>query len=132
MADIGKIKPSERKVEIKNPGTGKKEGITVGILSIDDEQMKRIKRKITDRRIDLEKKGKAFKANELEDNRNAIIFEGMTGWEWTEDEDGEPALFNGKVPEFNRANVYEVFEAAPWFAEQLKEEMSDTESFFKK
>ena len=139
MVDLSKIKASERTVEILHPGTGEKLGVRVPLVSIDDDRMKAVKRSITDRRLHLEQRGKHFKAEEIEENRNNLLFKAMTGWEWynptgNEGDEGYDADampdFGGEVPEFNRRNVVAVFEAMSWFRDQLDEAIGDEKAFF--
>lgn len=124
--DISVIKSSERIIEILHPASKEPLGIRVTLMSLDDERMKKIKRSILDRRLHLEARAKHFKAEEIEDNRNALIFSAMTGWEFY----GEDATFKGEKPVFNRKNVYAVFDELEWFRDQLDEEIGDTKAFF--
>lgn len=130
MADIGNITSSDRTIEILHPGTKEPLGITVTIMHIDDPRMKKLKRRITDERLRLEQRGKVFKAEEIEENKNNLLFSAMTGWDWGKDADGEQNTFRGEVPEFNRKNVVAVLDDKPWFADQVNEAVSDTEAFF--
>jgi len=126
MTDISAIKSAERMVEIVHPATKEPLEIRVTLMSLDDERMKKIKRSITDRRLHLEARGKHFKADEIEDNRNALAFSAMTGWEWY----GKDVSFKGKKPDFNRASVYAVFDELNWFRDQIETEISETKDFF--
>lgn len=83
MSNIAQLKPSEGILEILNPANEKdKLGIRISILSIDDERMKKIKRRISDARIAKEKKGKAFDQAERDHNTRVMLCAAMTGWEW--------------------------------------------------
>src|SRR6185437_11897261 len=106
MSDISAYKPSERTIEIVSPGRNpQKIGVRVSLMSIADERMKGIKRRITDRKLFLDARGKHFKSVELEENSDDVSFEAMTGWEWykvdkngNESADGEQTTFHGSVP----------------------------------
>lgn len=129
--DLNTLKPTERFVEIEHPKTGLPIGIKVSIVSINDDRMKRVKRKIQDERIRLESRGKGFKSEEIEDNRLILCFTAMTGWEWGKNPStDEDVTFNGSKPEFNMKNVREVFSALPWFQTQVEEAISDEAAFF--
>lgn len=136
MTDIANIKPVERVVDILHPATKELLGVRVSLVSFDDERMKRVKRNITDRRLSLDAKGKNFKAEEMEDNTNSLLFSAMTGWEWYEvvDDKGrvtaEQPTFNGEVPPFNRGKVIQVFTELPWFRFQIDEAIGDDQAFF--
>lgn len=130
MADIGNIASSERTIDILHPGTKEPLGITVSLMHIDDPRLKKLKRRITDERLRLEQRGKAFKAEDIEENKNNLLFSAMTDWHWGKDADGDQNTFRGEVPEFNRRNVVDVLDDKPWFAEQINEAVSDTEAFF--
>lgn len=122
--DISNLSPQERIVEINHPGTGEPLGVKVTLLSLLDERMKKIKRRLTDNRLMLDQKGKKFKAADIEENENALLFEAITSWVW----EGE-ANWKGEKPEFNRKNVYEVLRQE-WFKNQLMEAVGDEQSFF--
>lgn len=124
--DIASIKPvSERLIDILHPQSGDKLGITVSLMSYDDPRMKGIRRKITNRRLHLDARGKHYKAEEIEENNHDLCFTAMIGWDW-----GEDATFNGKKPEFNKSNVISVFTELPWFREQIDEAIADEKAFF--
>jgi hypothetical protein len=136
--DIAELKPTESILDIVHPSTGERLGITITLLSLDDERMKKVKRQIHDRALNLQKKGKTFKSEEIEDNGNELLFTAMTGWTWgiptdekgVEIPDATPATFRGSVPPFNKPSVYAVFNALPWLRDQVDEKVSDTKSFF--
>ena len=140
MAEITDIKTSDRKIEILHPGTGEKIGVRVGVVHIDDERMSKIKRRITDRRLHLEARGKVFKAEEIEENRTDLLFGAMTGWEWynpTGDEGDEgydasaaPSFEGSQQPDFTRKNVTAILTKLPWFGDQINEAVGDTKAFF--
>ena len=72
--DLASLTPaSEILINIKHPATGEPIGVTVSIMSIDDERMKPIKRQIQDRKLKLEQRGKNFKAEEIEENGFDIV-----------------------------------------------------------
>lgn len=123
--DISSLKTSERVIEITDPRNGDNLGIKVSIVAINDPRLKKLKRKITDERLRLEARGKNFKAGDVEENMNAILYTAMTGWVWEKGSD-----FNGSVPEFTRENVFAVFEALPWFMNQIDEAVGDEKAFF--
>ena len=123
--DISNIKSSERIIEILHPKTGEELGISVTVMSYDDDRMKKIRRKILDRRLHLEARGKHFKSEELNENANDLCFNAMTGWEWRGD-----AVFHGKKPEFTRASVTAVFEELSWFRDQIDNAIGDEKAFF--
>ena len=123
--DLKDIKPSGRDIQITHPATDEELGITVSVLSISDPAMHKIKRKIQDERLALERRGKNFKSDEIEENRNILTLSAMTGWKWSKD-----AKFNGEKPEFNRKNVLAVFNELPWFRDQVEEAVSDESAFF--
>lgn len=122
--DIADIVPGEIEIEIKHPKTGEGMGIFVKLMSYDDARMKSVRKKITDRRLYLDARGKNFKADELEENRNELTFAAMVGWRW----DG--VTFEGRDPEFNRKEVFAVFNKYAWFVEQLDEVLGESKNFF--
>lgn len=137
--DISTLVPSERIVEILSPATKAPLGIRVTIMHIDDPRIKTLKRKIKDENQRREQRGKIISAEMQEENTNEIAFALMTGWEWYNptgmkgekgyDSEREPK-FEGKVPDFNKANVFAMFEKLPWFRAQIGEAVEETESFF--
>lgn len=123
--DISGIKSSERIFQIKHPASGEDLGISISLMSYDDARMKKIRRRILDRRLHLDARGKHIKAEEIDENSNELCFSAMTGWDWSGD-----ANFRGKKPEFNRVAVFEVFQDLPWFRDQIDEALGDEKSFF--
>lgn len=130
MADLSEIKTSDRTIEILHPATGEKLGVQVTLVSIDDDRLQKLKRQITDRRLHLEARGKTFKAEEIEENKNNLLFTATTGWTWGKDADGEQQTFHGEVPEHNRKNFTAVVTELPWFGDQINEAVGDTKAFF--
>jgi hypothetical protein len=138
--DIKSLKPSERTVEILNPGTKQPVGIRVGLLHVDDESLQKLRRKIQDERYRLEAKGKVFKTEMFEENMNELAFGAMTGWEWYNPTgevgkkgykaDAAYTLNGEAAPAFTKKNVLEIFEVLPWFRRQIAEEIGDDEAFF--
>lgn len=129
--DLSEIKSGEIVHRMVHPGNGKDLGIIVTLVSLDDPRVLKVKRRVTDRRLHLEARGKSFKAEELDENMNNVVFACMTGWSWENDEDGEPALFHGKKPEFNSAVVNMVFTELPWFLSQIREVLNEDKDFYK-
>lgn len=140
MVDITTIKAMDRTIEILSPeSSAHKIGIRVTILSIEDERMIKIKRSITNRRLALEQRGKHFKAEDIEENNDQLLFEAMTDWEWYNptgqkgdsdfDPDAMPTFENGS-PEFNKMNVMRVLKSIPWLRDQINEAVGDAKAFF--
>jgi len=137
--DISTLVPSERIVEIVSPATKAPLGIRVTVMHIDDPRLKTLKRKLQDERQRREQRGKIISAEMQDENLSELTFATMTGWEWYNptgmkgekgyNPDKEPK-FEGKVPDFNKANVFAMFEKLPWFRDQIGEAVSETESFF--
>lgn len=137
--DIANLKPQTRFVEIHHPADDEKLlGIRVELMSISDPRMKKIRRRIKDRQLLQQAKGKHFKADDIEENTNELISSAMLGWQWynpTEgtanfDEDAH-ANFNGdRNPAFNQKNIYAILSELEWIADQLSDAISDQQAFF--
>lgn len=125
--DICEIKPVEREIEIVHPKSGEPLGIKVTVLSLNDPKMASLKRRIINQRLDLERRGKTFKADDIEENNVSLLIAAMVDWKW----EGE-STFMGEKPEFNEKNIKAVFKAIPWFKNQISEAVGDEESFFLK
>ena len=133
MVDLANMQPSERTIEILDPGSKRPVGVRVTVVSIDDDKLTKVKRAITDKRLYLEQRGKSFKSEDIEENRNNILLASITGWEWYNPDPSDAAnhaMFNGEVPEFNRRNVANVITTLRWFGDQINEAIGETESFF--
>ncbi len=126
--DIASLKPSERKHEMLHPGTNELLEISVSLMSLNDDRMKPLRRRIQDRRLNLERRGKTFSAEEIEENKKEVCFGAMTGWDFY----GKEASFNGAKPEFNRANVFNIFNSLPWFQDQINDALGEDKDFFHK
>lgn len=123
--DLSELKPSERFIEILNPKTGLELGVKVSLISINDDKLKKVKRRIQDEKLRLEARGKSFKSEDIEENRNTLIFNALSGWEWSGD-----TKFHGEKPAFTEKNVKAVINELSWFREQLEEAISDEQAFF--
>jgi hypothetical protein len=148
MPELANIKPAETILVIVHPRTLEMIGIKVPLLSLDDETLKAVKKKIQNQASVLSRRGKSFDADQIEANHNLICFTAMTGWDWSgvevvdepERREGEtiipakthlePTLFHGEKPAFNQTMVYKVFDELPWFRDQISEKIGDTASFF--
>lgn len=137
--ELTNLKPTDRTIEIVSPVSGQPIGVRVRVMSIEDDRLKRIKRQITDDSLKLQAKNKAFKAEELEQNANKLMFGGTLGWEWynptgEEGDEGYDAeqmpVFKGEQPEYNQKNFVAVVTELPWFGEQIQEAIGETKSFF--
>lgn len=137
--DISAVKPTNRTIEIKHPGTGQPIGLRVIIVSVEDDRLKAVKRSIMDRRLYLEQRGKTFKAEEVEENTQNLLFTATLGWEWynptgEEGDDGFDAEampdFEGEQPIFNQRNFRRVATKLSWFADQINEEIGERKAFF--
>lgn len=124
--DISTLIPVERIIEIKHPVKDENLGIRVNIISLNDEKMKQIRRKFINKRIELEKKGKSFRADDIESNEIDLLVACITGWDWY----GEDVTFNGSKPDFNEANVRNVLNTFSWFKDQVSEAVGDEKAFF--
>lgn len=123
--DISSIKPAERLIEIVHPGTEEPLGIKVSLVSLSDERTAKVRRKIQDERIRLEMRRQFFKAEDIEENEDTLLFNAMTGWHWEGD-----VTFEGQKPDFNVANVKKVFKHFPWFKQQIMEAVGEEKAFF--
>lgn len=143
--DIASLKPSERMVEITSPGDpDEKIGIRVSLLSISDPALKALRRKFEDKKLELERRGKNWKAEQLEANRKELAFAAMTGWDWyaqeeVKDDKGnivvparEAPTFKGKKPTFDRATVFQLFDELEWFLNFILKEAGEEQAFFGK
>lgn len=123
--DLNNLKPVERIIQIVNPVNGQELGVKVSLLSITDSKLLKVKRRIVDEKLRLEARGKIFKSEDIEENGNALIFNAMTGWEWSGD-----ATFKGKKPVFDMKTVLEILTELPWFKKQIEEALEDEQAFF--
>lgn len=123
--DLSNIKPVERMIDILHPSTGEKIGVTVTVLSINDERMAAVKRRIQNKKIELDRRGKTFKVDDLEENEMELLTTAITGWNWEGDVD-----FHGEKPAFNEKNVKAVLKELTWFKQQIMEAVGDEKAFF--
>lgn len=123
--DLANIKPVERMIDILHPSTGEKIGVSVTVLSINDEKMAAAKRRIQNKKLELDRRGKTFKADDLEENEMELLTTAITGWNWEGDVD-----FHGEKPAFNEKNVKAVLKELTWFKQQIMEAVGDEKAFF--
>lgn len=123
--DLANLKPVERLIDILHPSTGEKIGVSVTVLSINDEKMAAAKRRIQNKKLELDRRGKTFKADDLEENEMELLTTAITGWNWEGDVD-----FHGEKPAFNEKNVKAVLKELTWFKQQIMEAVGDEKAFF--
>ena len=123
--DLANIKPVERIVEILHPGTGEKMGVSVQIISLKDDKLASIRRRIQNKNIEFQKRGKTLKASDIEENEMELLIGCITGWKWEPDAD-----FNGEKPAFNEKNVRNILQELSWFKQQIQEAVDDEKAFF--
>lgn len=123
--DLANLKPVERVIDILHPSTGEKIGVSVTVLSINDEKMAAAKRRIQNKKLELDRRGKTFKADDLEENEMELLTTAITGWNWEGDVD-----FHGEKPAFNEKNVKAVLKELTWFKQQIMEAVGDEKAFF--
>lgn len=128
MIDIFNIKPGDRVISITHPGTDEDLGIKVTIMSSDDERMRVIQRKITNKALDTRKRGKTFTAEQIEENEVRLLAEAIIDWDWSNSKVRFP---DGSTPDFNRANVMRVLTDLAWFRTQINAEVGAEKDFFK-
>lgn len=124
--DISEIQPNEKTVDIHNPQNGDVV-IKVTIMSPDDKRMKPAIRKIQDRALQLTRRNKSPKPEELEQNEVEILAAAITKWEWQGDYG-----FEGEQVEFSRPVAEKILKKLTWFKEELDENVADTKAFFQK
>ena len=123
--DLANLKPVERMIDILHPSTGEKIGVSVTVLSINDEKMAAAKRRIQNKKLELDRRGKTFKVDDLEENEMELLTTAITGWNWEGDVD-----FHGEKPAFNEKIVKAVLKELTWFKQQIMEAVGDEKAFF--
>lgn len=126
--DISKLKPVERTIEIKHPVTGLNLGVSVTIISPDDERLKAATRAVQDRNLLNRQKNKTITTVDVEENTTKLMVAAILSWNWY----GKDIDFEGKKPEFTPENVKKILTTPglEWFRRQIDEELSETKSFF--
>lgn len=122
--DFAKIKPSERIVDILHPESGEKTGVSVQLISLRDEKLAAVRRRIQNKNIEFQKRGKTLKAADIEENEMELLVACITGWNWGDN------LYNGEVPQFCEKNVRDILNDLPWFKQQIVEAIDDEKAFF--
>lgn len=123
--ELSNLKPVERLVNITHPSTGEDLGLKFTLLSLKDDKTSAARRRIQNKKIELEKRGKTFNAKDLEENEFELLQACITGWDWP---DG--LELHGEKPEYNERNLKTVLDELPWLKDQLKEAISDEKAFF--
>ena len=141
MADIAQMIPVDRTIEIKKPRDGSLLGVRIQLGSLDDKEVEKVRKSITERNLYLQARGKTFKAEEIEQNRYNLLWAAVKGWEWYNptgvegDESYDPdemPTFEGEVPTFNQKNFIAIVSKVgmKWFGDQINEELGDDKAFF--
>ena len=128
--DISEIRPVERDLEIVIPGTIWKIGLTLTVMSLQDDRMVSVRRKAGDKFLARRQRNKTQTAAEIEHNQRELCIAATTGWKWGPNNDGEQATFKGDQPDFSHKALSEVLLAMPWIVPQIDEFVSDEAGFF--
>lgn len=129
--NLSEIRPKEVSCDIIHPGTGMKTGLSFQLVSLSDERMQTVRRKLADRLIAKRQRNKVITQAELDANRLELLFSGCTGWTWGLGEDGTQANWNGEELDFNQKNVMMLFKQFPQSADQLDAFIGEEENFFR-
>lgn len=131
--DLSTIQPNNEGVEvsIKHPGTGKAIGFFVTLRAAESDEVQKVGRSIRTKANKLAVRGKAFTAEEEEDNSVEIITAAIIGWRWGEGDDGSVGNWKGEQPEFNAAIARNILKKSAVVRNQLDSELGDTTQFFR-
>lgn len=129
MADISEITAGNASVEIKHPATGERIGLTIHLMHEDSKPLQDLQRKWQNEA--LKTRGRGLTAEKLEVRTLERLVTATAGWEWGEDENGEPCTFNGEQPEFSAANVRKVYKDMTWIKAQVADALTDEATFFR-
>lgn len=128
--DLSEIKVVEKDVKIVHPSNKAFTGLTVTLMSPNDERLDKLRNQITQQQISQQAKNKTPKVEELKANRRKILFAAMTKWDWGIGDDGEQVLWFGEKPELNPRVWGEIYDSASWIVDQIDTEFGELESFF--
>lgn len=125
MEDLFSVVPKEREIPVNHPKTGELL-VTVMLMSVDDPRLKQAQRRLTDARIERERRGKTMKSEEMETSIIQLLAKTVTGWRWESEEFG----IDGNKPEYSPRLVIDLMTKLPWFFEQINDAAGDTKAFF--
>lgn len=122
--DIGNLVDYEAifKLELKNPATKKKLGITFDLTSSNSDAVKAVIRKQVDARLqDQSEATPTVEEGEVMTvNRVAAS---VVGWDWGEHD------YNGEKLDFTHSNVVKVLSGVDWIFAQVNVEVSKIKNF---
>lgn len=127
---FGIVPNNDVEVSIKHPGTGKVMGFFISLRAMESDEVQKVGRAIRTKANKLAVRGKAFTADEEEQNSIQIITAAITGWRWGIGDDGKPGSAGGDQLEYNPGNVLRVLKVVP-IRNQLDAELGDTAQFFR-
>lgn len=122
--EISNIKVIERTIDIVDPGTKEKLGITVTLMSPRDPRLDKLRDAISQKQLQLQTKNKVQKVDDIKADRLKILFAATTKWDWGDN------VWDGEKPELKPVVFNDVMDRAPWFMDQIDEAFGETESFF--
>lgn len=122
--DILAIKPQTVAVEIKHPATGERIGLTVDCVSLEDDRVKVVERRIRNRALSSGRN--KMTAEKVEDNTIELLTAVIVGWSW------EKGLKLGDLenPPLTNENVKTLL-SVNWIAKQIDLAIGDEAAFFK-
>lgn len=109
MTDIGTIKINTWQFDLPHPETGDLLGLRLTLRPHDDETYTAAAKKLADKKMQLERRGKTMSADQLIEESKKLTAARIGGWEWTDD--GEGTLEGGR-PEFSPGLARKLIEPA--------------------
>lgn len=120
--DLSGIKAGIRTIDIKHPATGEKTGLSLDLVSLEDDRVKAINRKYQNKAM----RG-SVTLEDLEEQRLEVIAATIIGWKW----EGE-AKWGGEKPAYSAAKALEVIKSdgAAFIIRQIDKALGDEAGFF--
>ena len=127
--NLFELQPTTLTHELLHPGTGEPTGLELDLVSMDDERLVALTRKMDDRRLKLSQRGKPVPAEELEEHGIALISTAIVNWRWL-----PHAIidFNGERPAYTPGMAKNIVSRAVWVRRQLDDILGDTSRFFQR
>jgi hypothetical protein len=120
--DLSTITTSAQTVDIIHPGTGEEIGLKLQVISRDDPAVKRVQRRITDKRL---KRGfRKVTAEQIDEENIEVLAAAVTNLIW-----GKDASWGGKKLECTPENVKLLLGQA-WLRKQVEEAIGEDAEFF--
>jgi hypothetical protein len=117
--DFNTITSKQYELKIKSPVDGEFSGLTVNLISLNEDGPKQLSEEHAERKSEAIANGRPLSQKAQQEHAKDLFAACVVSWEWGEAADGKMASIGGETPECTPENVKMMLEKFPWFYSQV-------------